>query len=64
MEQVMTPSHLYKWAVLKDPLSLLEYCTFEDHSKETMMLEERFREAQTLMGFKKISFHSCLQTPI
>jgi hypothetical protein len=48
----------------KNPLSLLEYCTFEDHSKETIMLEERFREAQTLLCIKKMSFYSCLQTPI
>jgi hypothetical protein len=38
----------------KDSLSLLEYCTFEDHSRETVMLEERFREAQTLLGIQKI----------
>jgi hypothetical protein len=26
-----------------------EYCTVQDHSRETMLLQERFRKAQTLL---------------
>jgi hypothetical protein len=44
-EQNMTPRELYKWAVMRIPSVIFEYCTVEDHSKETMMLEERFRKA-------------------
>jgi hypothetical protein len=31
-----------------------KYCTVEDHSKEMMMLKERFRKAQTLPSIQKI----------
>jgi hypothetical protein len=31
----------------------LEYCTVADHSKEMMMLKERFRKTQTLLGTQK-----------
>jgi hypothetical protein len=43
-EPIMTPRQLYKWAVIKIPSVTFEYCTFGDHSKETM-LKERFRKA-------------------
>jgi hypothetical protein len=53
-EQIVTPTQLYKWAVVKIPSVTFEYCTAEDHSKEMTMLEERFRKAQTFPGTQKI----------
>jgi hypothetical protein len=44
-EQIMTPRKLYEWAVVEIPSVTFEYSTVEDHSKETMILEERFRKA-------------------
>jgi hypothetical protein len=52
-EQIMTPRQLYEWAVVKIPSVTFLSCTVEDHSKEMMMLEGRFRKAQTLPGTKK-----------
>jgi hypothetical protein len=43
--QVMTSRQLYKWAVLKIPSVTFEYCTVEDHCKETVMLKVRFKKA-------------------
>jgi hypothetical protein len=40
----MTPRQLYEWGAVKIPSVAFEYCTVEDHSKETMMIEERFRK--------------------
>jgi hypothetical protein len=44
-EQIITPRQLYEWAVVKIPSVTFEYCTVEDHSKQMMILEERFRKA-------------------
>lgn len=40
----MKPRQLYKWTVVKIPSVTFEQCTFEDHRKEMMMVEEKFRK--------------------
>jgi hypothetical protein len=49
---------------LKIPSVTFEYCTVDDHSKEMMVLKERFRKAQTLLGTKKIHCYSCLKKKV
>jgi hypothetical protein len=44
----MTSRQLHEWSVVQIPSVTFEYCTIKEHSKETMMLEERFRKAGTL----------------
>jgi hypothetical protein len=56
----MTPRQLYKWAVVKIPSVTFEYCTVKDHSKETMMLEDRFKKARTLTGTQETH---CVKKP-
>jgi hypothetical protein len=45
VEEIMTPRQLYEWAVVKILSVTFEYCTVEDHSKEMMMFEKRFRKS-------------------
>jgi hypothetical protein len=47
----MTPR---QWAVVKIPSVTFLYFTVEDHSKETMMIKDRFRKAATLLSTQKI----------
>jgi hypothetical protein len=42
-----------KATAVKIPSVTFDYCTTEDHSKEPMILKERFRKAQTLLGTQK-----------
>jgi hypothetical protein len=53
-EHIMIPRQLYEWVVEKTSSVTFEYCTAEDHSKETMMLKERLRKARTLPHTPKI----------
>jgi hypothetical protein len=50
----MTLRQLYERAVVNIPSVTFECYTVEDHSKEMIMLEERFKKAQTLPGTQKI----------
>jgi hypothetical protein len=52
-KQNITAGQLYDWAVVKIQSVSFEYCTAEDYSKETVMLKDRFRKAQTLQVLKK-----------
>jgi hypothetical protein len=52
----MTPRKLYGWAVVKIPSVTFEYCTVEDQSKETLMIEKRFSKAGTFPGTLNISW--------
>jgi hypothetical protein len=54
-----------KRIVVKNSSVRSAYCTVQDHSKETVMLKERFRKAQTLLDTQKIHIlhHSCLAEP-
>jgi hypothetical protein len=56
IRKIMTPRQLYEWVVVNILSVNFEYCTAEDHSKEMMKLEERFRQAQTLPGTQKIHY--------
>jgi pyridoxal/pyridoxine/pyridoxamine kinase len=47
---------LHDWCALNIPTVIFKYCTNEDHNKETVMLEEWFRKAQTHLGKKKFTF--------
>jgi hypothetical protein len=52
-EQKMTPKQLYKWAVAKIPSVILQYCTVEDHSKETVIPEEGSGKLKYFQVFRK-----------
>jgi hypothetical protein len=43
-EQIMTIRHLHERAVVKIPSVTFEYCAPDDHSKDTIMLKEKFRK--------------------
>jgi hypothetical protein len=45
-ERMMTSRQLYKWTNVKILLVTFEYCAaVEDHSREIIMLGERFRKS-------------------
>ena len=52
--QIMTPRQLYEWVVDNVPSVSFHYCTNDDHKREEILLQERFKNSRTIPGTRKL----------
>lgn len=52
--QIMTPRQLFEWATMNIPTVAFNYCSMEEYERQQIFLEERFQNAKTIAGTRKL----------
>ena len=53
-EQIMTPRQLFEWAAVNISTVTFNYCSMEEYERQHIFLEERFQNAKTIAGTRKL----------
>ena len=53
-QQIMTPRQLFDWASENVPATVFQYCSIDDYREEAIFLEERFEQARTIPGTRRL----------
>lgn len=53
-QQIMTPKHLFEWAVQNISLISFKYSTIDDYWMEEKKLKDRFEQSRTIPGTQKL----------
>lgn len=53
-QQIMTPRQLFDWSAENVPATFFQYCSLDDYKREAIFLEERFKQARTIPGTRKL----------